>query len=89
MSNKIDRIIEVLIEDIDVKELWHVVFNKMTNPAKRQMISELLNTILGSTYNAKGQIFEGSKKVDMGFWDKNGKYQEDYQIVAEGEWKNG
>ena len=53
------------------------------------MISELLNTILGSTYNAKGQIFEGSKKVDMGFWDKEGKYQEDYQIVAEGEWKNG
>jgi len=30
-----------------------------------------------------------TKKVDMGFWDKEGKYQEDYQIVAEGEWKNG
>lgn len=55
--NKIDKIIEVLIEDIDTKELWHVVFNKMTNPAKRQMIGELLNTILGSSYMSKGQIF--------------------------------
>jgi len=88
MSNKIDRVIEVLIEGIDTKELWHIVFNKMTKPAKRQMISELLNTILGTSYMAKGQIFESEKKVDMGFWDKNGKYQEDYQIVAEGEWKN-
>ena len=50
-NNKLDKVIEVLIEDIDTKELWHIVFNKMTNPAKRQMIGELLNTILGSGYN--------------------------------------
>lgn len=53
-NNKLDKMIDVLIEDIDVKELWHLVFNKMTNAAKRQMISELLNTILGSGYTTKG-----------------------------------
>lgn len=59
-GNKLDRIIEVLIEDIDAKELWHVVFNKMTKPAKRQMIGELLNTILGSGYMTKDFIFDYS-----------------------------
>ena len=56
-NNKLDKLIEVLIEDIDTKELWHLVFNKMTKPAKRQMIGELLNIILGGTYMSKGQIF--------------------------------
>lgn len=40
-NNKLDRIIDVLIEDLDPKELWHIVFNKMTNAAKRQMIGEM------------------------------------------------
>lgn len=60
-NNKLDKIIDVLIEDIDAKELWHLVFNKMTNPAKRQMLSELLNTILGTGYTTKGNIFEKDK----------------------------
>jgi hypothetical protein len=56
-NNKLDKMIDVLIEDIDAKELWHLVFNKMTNAAKRQMLSELLNTILGNGYTTKGYIF--------------------------------
>lgn len=56
-DNKLDKMIDVLIEDIDAKELWHLVFNKMTNAAKRQMLSELLNTILGSGYTTKRNIF--------------------------------
>ena len=60
-NNKLDKVIEVLIEDIDTKELWHIVFNKMTNPAKRQMIVELLNTILGSGYNTQSSIFKNSE----------------------------
>lgn len=56
-NNKLDKMIDVLIEGIDAKELWHLVFNKMTNAAKRQMLSELLNTILGSGYTTKGDIF--------------------------------
>jgi hypothetical protein len=55
--NKIDKLIEVLIEDVDAKELWHLMFNKMTKPAKRQMLNELLNIVLGTSYMAKGQIF--------------------------------
>ena len=60
-NNKLDKVIEVLIEDIDTKELWHIVFNKMTNPAKRQMIGELLNTILGSGYSTQSSIFKNSE----------------------------
>ncbi len=56
-NNKLDKMIDILIEDIDAKELWHLVFNKMTNPAKRQMLSELLNTILGTGYTTKGNLF--------------------------------
>lgn len=43
MTNKLDRVIEVLKEDLTADELWHVVYNKMTNNGKMQMISELLN----------------------------------------------
>ena len=60
--NKLDKVIDVLIEDIDTKELWHLVFNKMTNPAKRQMIGELLNTILGSGYSTQSSIFNTNKE---------------------------
>ena len=60
-NNKLDKMIDVLIEDIDAKELWHLVFNKMTNAAKRQMLSELLNTILGNGYTTKGNIFGESE----------------------------
>lgn len=60
--NKLDKMIDVLIEDVDTKELWHLVFNKMTNPAKRQMIGELLNIILGSGYSTQSSIFNANKE---------------------------
>ena len=63
--NKLDKVIEVLIDGIDAKELWHVIFNKMTKPAKRQMIAELLNTILGNSYMAKGQIFGNEESEEQ------------------------
>ena len=57
-NNKLDRVIEALLEGVDTKELWHVVFNKMTNAAKRQMIGEMLNTILGGEYSTQSNIFK-------------------------------
>lgn len=56
-NNKLNKVIDALIEGMDTKELWHVVVNKMTNPAKRQLIGELLNISLGSGYNTKSNIF--------------------------------
>ena len=61
MTNKIDKLIEALIEDIDTKKLWHLCFNKMTNSAKRQMISEMLNLILGPAYTVNWSIFSKTK----------------------------
>ena len=67
MTNKIDKLIEALIEDIDTKKLWHLCFNKMTNSAKRQMISEMLNLILGPAYPTNGSIFSKIKeKINRG-----------------------
>lgn len=48
-NNKLDRMIVVLIEGLSAEELWHLVSNKMNNPAKRQMIGEMINGILGGT----------------------------------------
>lgn len=56
--NKIDKLIEVLLEGVDTKQLWHLVFNKMTNKAKRQMLSEMLNQILGGVNPIEGYMFE-------------------------------
>ena len=61
--NKLDRVLEIMIEDIDTKKLWHLVFNKMTNPAKRQLMGELLNMYLGSGYNTQSSIFKGSENI--------------------------
>lgn len=63
-NNKLNKVIEVLIEDVDTKELWHLVFSKMTNAAKRQMIGEMLNTILGSGYMTNTNIFCKAKGDD-------------------------
>ena len=60
-NNKLNKVIEALIEDIDTKKLWHICFNKMTNQAKRQMIGEMLNLILGSAYPTNGPIFSKPK----------------------------
>ena len=56
--NKLDKVIEVLLEGVDTKQLWHLVFNKMTNKAKRQMLSEMLNQILGGVNPIEGYMFE-------------------------------
>lgn len=61
MTNKIDKLIEALIEDIDTKKLWRLCFNKMTNNAKRQMVNEMLNLILGPAYPTNGSIFSKTK----------------------------
>ena len=55
---KLDKLIDVLAEDMDVKQILKLTMNKMTNPAKRQMISEMLNQIFGSGYSTKGNIFQ-------------------------------
>ena len=55
---KLDKIIDVLVEDMDVKQILKLTMNKMTNPAKRQMISEMLNQIFGNGYLTKGNIFQ-------------------------------
>ena len=55
---KLDKLIDVLAEDMDVKQILKLTMNKMTNPAKRQMISEMLNQIFGSEYSTKGNIFQ-------------------------------
>lgn len=61
MTNKIDKLIEALIEGVDTKKLWHLCFNKMTNSAKRQMISEMLNLILGPVCPINESIFSKTK----------------------------
>ena len=61
MTNKIDKLIEALIEDIDTTKLWRLCFNKMTNNAKRQMVNEMLNLILGPAYPTNGPIFSKTK----------------------------
>lgn len=64
-SDNNDKIMENLhkqiidgVEDMDVKQILKLTMNKMTNPAKRQMISEMLNQIFGNEYLTKGNIFQ-------------------------------
>ena len=57
-NNKLDKVLSILIEDLNAKELWHLVFNKMTNSAKRQMLGEILNIYLGSGYTTQSSIFK-------------------------------
>ena len=45
--NKLDKMIDAMLEGVDTKQLWHLVFNKMTNQAKRQMLAEMMNQTLG------------------------------------------
>lgn len=59
-NSKLDKIIDILLEGKDAKEVWHLVFNKMNNPAKRQLIGELLNDMLGGGYSTKSSMFDKS-----------------------------
>lgn len=61
-NNQLDKFIEVLIEEMSTKQLWKVVFNKMTNAAKRQMLGEMLNTLMGSGYSTNGNMFDYNPK---------------------------
>lgn len=64
-NNQLDKFIEVLIEEMSTKQLWKLVFNKMTNTAKRQMIGEMLNTLMGSGYSTNGHMFDYNPKEIM------------------------
>ena len=64
-NNKLDKVLDVLIEGMDARELWHLVFNKMTNAAKRQMLGEILNITLGSGYTTQSSIFKQGKEIDI------------------------
>lgn len=64
-NNQLDKFIETLIEEMSTKQLWKVVFNKMTNAAKRQMLGEMLNTLMGSGYTTNGNMFDYNPKEIM------------------------
>lgn len=57
--NKIDKLLEMLLEDMDGKQIFKLIFNKMTNQAKRQLLQEILNTYLGGYSPIEGSIFKG------------------------------
>lgn len=61
-NNQLDKFIEILIEEMSTKQLWKLVFNKMTNAAKRQMLGEMLNTLMGSGYSTNGHMFDYNPK---------------------------
>ena len=61
-NNQLDKFIETLIEEMSTKQLWKLVFNKMTNAAKRQMLGEMLNTLMGSGYSTNGNMFDYNSK---------------------------
>lgn len=64
-NNQLDKFIEILIEEMSTKQLWKLVFNKMTNAAKRQMLGEMLNTLMGSGYSTNGNMFDYNPKEIM------------------------
>ena len=53
---KIDNVLDAILSEIDSKNLWHHIYNKMTSNAKRQLLGELLNTYIGSI-DASNSIF--------------------------------
>lgn len=50
---KTDKVITLLLSDMTPEEITHVIINKMTLPAKRQLISEILNKE-GAVYEMRG-----------------------------------
>lgn len=84
-NNQLDKFIETLIEEMSTKQLWKVVFNKMTNAAKRQMLGEMLNTLMGSGYSTNGNMFDyNPKKLN----ETNEGYVDFTQKVIYKPWKN-
>lgn len=84
-NNQLDKFIETLIEEMSTKQLWKLVFNKMTNAAKRQMLGEMLNTLMGSGYSTNGNMFDyNPKKLN----ETNEEYVDFTQKVIYKPWKN-
>ena len=84
-NNQLDKFIEILIEEMSTKQLWKLVFNKMTNAAKRQMLGEMLNTLMGSGYSTNGNMFDyNPKKLN----ETNEEYVDFTQKVIYKPWKN-
>ena len=59
--NKIDKLLELLLEDMDGKQVFKLIFNKMTKQAKRQLLQEILNTYLGGICPIEGYMFQEDK----------------------------
>ena len=84
-NNQLDKFIETLIEEMSTKQLWKLVFNKMTNAAKRQMLGEMLNILMGSGYSTNGNMFDyNPKKLN----ETNEEYVDFTQKVIYKPWKN-
>lgn len=84
-NNQLDKFIEILIEEMSTKQLWKLVFNKMTNAAKRQMLGEMLNTLMGSGYSTNGHMFDYNPKEIN---ETNKGYVDFTQKVIYKPWKN-
>lgn len=84
-NNQLDKFIEILIEEMSTKQLWKLVFNKMTNAAKRQMLGEMLNTLMGSGYSTNGHMFDYNPKEIN---ETNEEYVDFTQKVIYKPWKN-
>lgn len=63
--NKIDKLLELLLEDMDGKQVFKLIFNKMTKQAKRQLLQEILNTYLGGISPVEGYIFRETQDDKM------------------------
>ena len=84
-NNQLDKFIEILIEEMSTKQLWKLVFNKMTNAAKRQMLGEMLNTLMGSGYSTNGNMFDyNPNKLN----ETNEEYVDFTQKVIYKPWNN-
>ena len=90
-----ERLSEV-IEDIlkNDEELDALIKKTIQGQVKAEALRCLQSTDLRSKMAQKVYpiIYETLglvKKVDVGFWDKDGNYISDYQTEVEGEWKNG
>ena len=59
--NKIDRLLEIMLENMDGKQIFKLIFNKMTKQAKRQLLQEILNTYLGGISPIEGYMFQEDK----------------------------
>lgn len=86
-NNQLDKFIETLIEEMSTKQLWKLVFNKMTNAAKRQMLGEMLNTLMGSGYPLNGLMFDyNPKEINENMHKENkenlSKEQDEFLIKA-------